>query len=331
MTYNAVLLCSLLGKIHEADEKRSNSPGSLQQDAESGVSGDAYDFTDEGQEVAWESTTLGLQSNPRHLQCRIWRHHFALKLKAAISNHTSDRLRELGNLYAICRFLLWIFVRSRYCSVTELTITHFFFLVMQKHLSGILVHAKVCDVPISYPQDTKSFRSHIKFGIQDFRQILQPRYPHTLWSDFDSCSVLSGTRKAQGRPEMPKLKKSATCSRFCKIKVDKKIPERKEEGRRIKKFRDQLSQMHREVQIDFPVTSCPQALCLYLFIPCMAAVNLHSHGDYFIRRQYDPSEVPKQNPAETRREVDVKFRVSASVFTGGLLQFITLEMQYACY
>lgn len=69
MTYNTAVLCSLLGKIQEAylqveTEAYDNSPGSLQQDMISSVSGDACDFTDEGQEAAWESTTLGLQRQP---------------------------------------------------------------------------------------------------------------------------------------------------------------------------------------------------------------------------------------------------------------------------
>ena len=66
MTYNAAFLCSLLAKIHEAylqvkREPYDNSPGSLQQDTVSSVSGDACDFTNEAQEAAWESATLGLQ------------------------------------------------------------------------------------------------------------------------------------------------------------------------------------------------------------------------------------------------------------------------------
>lgn len=88
--------------------------------------------------------------------------------------------------------------------------------------------------------------------------------------------------------------------------------------------------MHGEVQIDFPVLLPVVHKHSYLFIPGVAAVDLHSHGDYFILRQYDPSEGPKQNPAETKREVDVEFRVSLSVFTGALLHLLTFEMQYAC-
>lgn len=70
MTYNTAFLCSLLGKIHKAylQVKRDvydSSPGSLQQDMVSSVSGDACDFTDEGQEAALESTTLGLQRQPQ--------------------------------------------------------------------------------------------------------------------------------------------------------------------------------------------------------------------------------------------------------------------------
>lgn len=69
MTFNAAFLCSLLGRIHEAylqvkREAYDNSPGSLQQVTVSSVSGDACDFTDEGQEEAWESTSLGLQRQP---------------------------------------------------------------------------------------------------------------------------------------------------------------------------------------------------------------------------------------------------------------------------
>lgn len=57
ITYNAALLCSLLGKIHKAylqvkREAYGSSPGSLQQDTVSSVSGDACDFANEGQEVA---------------------------------------------------------------------------------------------------------------------------------------------------------------------------------------------------------------------------------------------------------------------------------------
>lgn len=66
MTYNTAFLCSLLGKIHKAylqvkREACDCHPGSLQQDTLSRGSGDACDFTHEGQEAPLESTTLGLQ------------------------------------------------------------------------------------------------------------------------------------------------------------------------------------------------------------------------------------------------------------------------------
>lgn len=69
MTYNTAFLCSHLGKIHKAylqmeREAYDNSSEPLQQDMVSSVSGDARDFTDEGQEAAWEPTTLGLQKQP---------------------------------------------------------------------------------------------------------------------------------------------------------------------------------------------------------------------------------------------------------------------------
>lgn len=66
MTYSTDFLCSHLGKIHKAylqmeRETYDNSSEPLQQDLVSHVSGDAHDFIDEGQEAAWEPTTLGLQ------------------------------------------------------------------------------------------------------------------------------------------------------------------------------------------------------------------------------------------------------------------------------
>lgn len=47
-----------------------------------------------------------------------------------------------------------------------------------------------------------------------------------------------------------------------------------------------------------------------------ADIDLHSHGDYFLLRQENPSVVPKQNPAKTRGEADVEFRGSVIVFKG---------------
>lgn len=57
-------------KIHKTylqmkREAYDRGPESLQQDMVSSVSGDNCDFIDEGQEAAWEPTTLRLQKQPR--------------------------------------------------------------------------------------------------------------------------------------------------------------------------------------------------------------------------------------------------------------------------
>lgn len=62
-------------------EAYDNSPESLQQDMVSSVSGDTRDFIDEGQEAAWEPTTLCLQKQPQSpaVQDMTAAFHFAVK------------------------------------------------------------------------------------------------------------------------------------------------------------------------------------------------------------------------------------------------------------
>lgn len=84
-------------------EACDSRPESLQQDMVSRVSGDACDFIDKGQEAAWEPTTPCLQKQPRSPAVQDMTAAFTLQWKAEISNHTSDRPRELGNLSASCR------------------------------------------------------------------------------------------------------------------------------------------------------------------------------------------------------------------------------------
>lgn len=62
-------------------EAHDSSPELLQQDMVNSVSGDACDFTDEGQETAWEPITLRLQKQPRSpaVQDMTAVFHFAMK------------------------------------------------------------------------------------------------------------------------------------------------------------------------------------------------------------------------------------------------------------
>lgn len=101
ITYNAAFLCSLLGKIHKAclqvkREAYDSSSGSLRQDAVSSVSGDACDFTDEGQEFAWESTTLGLLKAALVTCSAGYDGSISLCNERQLSNHTSDRPQGTG-------------------------------------------------------------------------------------------------------------------------------------------------------------------------------------------------------------------------------------------
>lgn len=183
------------------------------------------------------------KGSPSHLQCRIWRQRFTLQWKAEISNHTSDRPRvpRVISLPAVDYLVGFVKAEILFSYSADSNIH-----VFKCDAEAFQHNLSACQGMYSYPKDTKSHQ----VAIQDFRQILHPGCHHTL--GFESYFVLSGTCKAKDRHEMPKLKKSATCSRFCKIKDSKKIPERKEEGGEFKK-RCQLNQMHREVPTDFHV------------------------------------------------------------------------------
>lgn len=66
-SYNASCLPGLLGKTLGLQVKREaceNSVGLLAENTVGNVTGDAFDFTDEGQESSLASTTLGLQRQP---------------------------------------------------------------------------------------------------------------------------------------------------------------------------------------------------------------------------------------------------------------------------
>lgn len=139
MTYNAAFLCSHLGKSirltctwkgkHMTAALNCCNRIWLAVSLEMPVTS-----LMKGRKLPGSPSPCASKSNPGHLQCRIWQQCFILQWKAEISNHTSDRPRELGYLSASCRIFggLFVFLKKicsvlRYCSVTVLTVTYAFF------------------------------------------------------------------------------------------------------------------------------------------------------------------------------------------------------------
>lgn len=107
-----------------------NSTGSLPQDMVSSASGDAFDFTDEGQESSLVSSTLGLQRQPQLPAVRdmMAAFHFEINqrpryLIVLLTDSGSWENSLIWIIYVFfCFFFLFLFLRWRYCSITELTI-----------------------------------------------------------------------------------------------------------------------------------------------------------------------------------------------------------------